>query len=198
MQPKTRIRRDWLVQAVSFYQNLGFFDQWSQIQIVTLIADLLRELDDRDFQALGRTIDTGAKYADLVLLRYDKARVWWDDTEADVAPGNEVYRSTILQWANISRGAFSPQNVHETWVTETGPVYITFTLFDQPVKIRAGYFDDYIDMDILRSINKLLVDTDFQYKMYQAFGQDAFVLVLKADEAEILQSARGWRFQPGI
>jgi len=53
-------------------------------------------------------------------------------------------------------------------------------------------------MDILRSINKLLVDTGFQFKMYAAFSQDAFVLVLKAEEAEMLQSLRGWRFQPGI
>jgi hypothetical protein len=156
------------------------------------------ELNEPYFQGMTREADANVSYVDLLLLRYDSARVWWDDTEADVAPGAEMYRSTIQELASISRNTFMPTDVHETWVTETGPVYLSFQLFGRPAKIKARYLDDFIDTDILKSINTLLVDMGFQFKMYEVFDQTAFVTVLKPDEIVLLTSARGWSFQPGI
>lgn len=198
MQPKRKIDYDWLIESLSFYQNLGFFDQWTQVSIEQIAVELAAELDDRYRQGLAQETNLFEKYVDLMLLANDRSRVWWDDTEADVAPGAEVYRKTIREWAGISRDIFLPIDVHETWITEAGPVYITFALFGQPVKIRANYYSDYIDTGILKSINKLLVDTDFQFKMYEVFDQTAFVIMLKTDEIGLLKTVRGWSFQPGI
>ena len=99
----------------------------------------------------------------------------------------------------ISRGAFSPDNIEETWESEKGPIWVSFTLNGTQHRIHPEYLNpgpDFIDVSILRDINRLIVGTGYQFEVQDALDEDqaAFIVVLTADEKEKLERERGWRF----
>lgn len=109
---------EWLTKRVEFFRRLEFF----QAQAGMSNAELAEWLASRG----GMDFDISDPLADLHLVRVDRDRVWWSDTEADVCESGEVYRETLLEWAHISRGAFTPSTITERWDSEEGPVTVTF------------------------------------------------------------------------
>lgn len=161
----------WLLTAITYFRELSFFEKQASLSDTELAA-MLRQLHDAEE---GEDFDPIDSYSDLLLLRWDEQRVWWDEVEADVCAENSVYERVIQEWGNISRGSFFPENVKETWHAEEGPVEITFVHRGEPVEIRPNYLDDYIDIDILGAINGLIQDTGIQFEVYRIFDQSAFV-----------------------
>ncbi len=133
-------------------------------------------------------------YADIFLLKFDYKRVWWNDIEADVCMENEIYTETINEWSSISRGLFMPKNIIELWKGEKGPIEISFNYQDRNYLITPKYCDDYIDLEILFQINKIVNKSNLRFELYDPFDQTAFIVGLSEIEKNKLQQERKWKF----
>lgn len=180
-----------LVRNVVFFRRLGFFSEWARKSDEDL-AGLLYDLHEREW---GSGFSEETWLADLELLRWDSRRVWWQDTEADVGPGNDVYVQTLEEWSKISRGSFLPSSLEESWATDRGPVSVSFELDGAVRTMSPRFLDDFIDVaGVAGAINRLIAPSGLAFQLFESFDQTAFVIVLSDAEAETL-TARGWRFQ---
>ena len=180
----------WLLQSLAFFRKLHFYQQFSYLSDEALAWELLYRWQEM----FGAALDLSRPYAELELLIWDTQRVWWEDLEADVCAGNDIYIQTIEQWQTISRGAFQPTTIIEHWASLTGPIRIAFEHQGQHHLLYPQYLDDYIDIDILCPINRMIQQSGIQFTVYHRFDQSAFVVALKAEEKEALATSRGWKF----
>src|SRR5438034_3717499 len=87
----------------------------------------------------GRELDPNSAHDFLALISIDSERVWWADLEDDVFLGENAYVGLFAEWAGISRGAFHPAAVEETWGPyQAPPIRITFRVGDQVYRARAA------------------------------------------------------------
>jgi len=142
----------------------------------------------------GTPLDPDDELVELDLTRLDEARVWWEDTEADVAPGNEVYVAWIEGLARISRGTLAPTRITERWAGEAGPVRVRVDLPSGPLEIRPRDLGDYVDIEtVLRALNEVIPPDGPRFVLYAPFDQTAFVTCVTDDERRRLEK-RGWPF----
>ncbi len=144
--------------------------------------------------AWGDTLKPDDPLVDLIVAAEDQQRVWWQDLEADVADGNDVYVETLQGWAAISQDAFQPAGITENWASGEGPVTITFSLGGEPREITPAYLEDWIDPGILMPINELIAPAGRRFELYKSFDQTAYVMALTDLERQGLE-ARGWCFE---
>ena len=181
-----------LSHSVNRFRALGFFLD-NEIFSDEELAEII---NGEHFALFRENIDPHGPFSDLLLLSYDKNRVWWEDTEADVLNGNNVYIDFINDLSRISRGVFSPSEISESWETDEGPISIEFFLDGERILINPKYIDDYIDVEIISDINKLLPSDKNKFELYRPFDQTAFILMLSKVEKIQLQKKRGWEFFP--
>lgn len=186
--------QEWLLHTIRYFRSIGFFETHSHLSDHELAA-MLRQWREKQW---GKDFDPSSIFSELGLLSWDKDRVWWKDTEADVCSGRTAYKRTITEWSNISRGTFLPENIQETWRSEQGPIEISCIQRGRLVTLHPEYLEDYIDLGLLVQINALISDTGMQFELYKPFDQTGFVLTLTADEKRRLQTERGWHFAKGI
>lgn len=182
--------KNWFVETIEYFRSLNFFERYKQLstaELAGIVSDWLKQDWDEELESPNILLE-------LSLLSFDEDRVWWDDTEADVCRANLVYAKTLQAWRRISRGTFLPEEVEEHWETEEGPIEVSFTLTSQPVKLYPEYLEDYIDLNLLPQINKLIDKSNMQFELYQPFDQTGFVVVLTDQEKKMLQKKRSWRF----
>lgn len=179
----------WLLQSVQYFRSLGFFAEHAALSDSQLAEHLTQAAMERH-----GVIDPANQLADLMLLSLDEQRVWWDDTEADVCAENQVYVDTLTRWSKISRSAFMPENIRETWDGEHGPVHVEFEHNGKKIALHPRFQHDYIDLNILQSINKVVADTGIQFRVHAIFDQTAFIVALTQDEKRKLEKDRGWKF----
>lgn len=142
-------------------------------------------------------------YKDLLLLAYDKSRIWWEDGEGDICPGDETYARTVQEWSCISRGVFQPTAIREVWYNPDGwsvgepdcQVTIHFHLDGQERILEPGRGYGWIDFGLLNGINPLIADTGFAYEEWDAgVDQCICLVVLTIEEKRRLIAERGWEF----
>src|SRR5262245_35178836 len=104
----------------------------------------------------GGPVDISHSLSPLHVLRFYQVRVWWEDIEADVCEGNNVYQRVLLEWARISRGCFSPTNIEERWDSDERPITVTFRTRGQTVTLNPECVDDWLDLAVLVPINALV------------------------------------------
>ena len=132
----------WLLETVHDLRALGFFEDPGRTD-----EDVAEELaEDYEF-TWNEPPDPTKPLIELELLTFDDARVWWEDTEADVAQGNDAYIEALEALRRISRGAFRPTAVTETWDGPTGPLHIVFLLDGMRRVIRPRYLNDFLDIE---------------------------------------------------
>ena len=178
-----------LEHRIGFFQELGLLPgdtPTTTNELAVAVANAYRE-------EWGEEIDISGSLADLEILRYGGAAIWWEDTEADVYPGNDVYVRVIAEWAAISHGSFAPERIEESWESDSGPITVSFSLSGNLVSLRPEYLDDYIDPRILVQINDTIRSSGRQFELHRAFDQTAFIVCLTQDQMERLRR-RGWRF----
>lgn len=139
---------------------------------------LLADLDQPEFlrrfeQARRRPFDPDDRSDLPWLVAADANHVWMDDTEADVGAENQVYREFLQSLAAISGGAFDPQDITERWAADTGPITVAFTLAGVRHEVHPAHVDDWMDLEILASINALLPT-----HRYECWGLDQVALVV--------------------
>ena len=180
---------DWLVERVRQLRALGFFADPARddVRLATELAA------DHEAEA-GTPLDPEDELVELDLTRLDEGRVWWEDTEADVVPGNDVYVAWIEGLARISRGTLAPTRVTEDWAGEAGQVRVRVDLSSGPLEIRPRDLGDYTDIEtVLRALNAVLPGDGPRFALYAPFDQTAFVTCVTDDERRRLEE-RGWAF----
>ena len=156
--------------------------------------ELGEELEAALTEEWGERIPDDRPLFELLVAALDRTRVWWGDLEADVADGNDVYASTLAEWAAVSADSFQPEQIEETWESEAGPVTIRFTLDGDEVELTPEYLEDWIDPRIISPINERIAASGRQFTLVKAFDQTAFLLALDPGERAALE-ARGWCFE---
>lgn len=155
-------QRDAVVALVARFQRYGFF-------VGSDPDDLLRRFQ-RDWR---RPFDPADESHRPWFLALDDRHVWMDDTEADVGAGNQVYCEFLRAMAAISRGSFDPRDIAEVWDSATGPITVSFTLAGSHQQVQPACRDDWLDVDILAAINRMLATHQFA-----CWGIDQMALVV--------------------
>lgn len=186
--------RDWFTSLVAFYRPLAFFQHgpFSRKSDAQVAEDLYAEEVHTCMETYPGP--PAADHRELRALAEDPKRVWWQDTEADVCPGNEEYVETLGEWARISRGAFSPGGVVERWEGEKGPVVVEFTLAGTRHRITPEYLDDYIDTGVLSQINRIIAPSGLRFEGIWPVDQSMFIVVLTPEEKQRIERERGLKF----
>ncbi|MDQ3856631.1 MAG: hypothetical protein M3281_09605, partial [Chloroflexota bacterium] len=134
------------------------------------------------------------QYGDLTLLAGDRCRVWWRDLEG-VFPGEELYLTTVTEWAAISRGAFAPQAMVERWQGPDGPAELEFMLDGRQHRVHhPNVHDDHLNIGIVRDINRLIAGTGYRFAVCDNLGMPNWITVLTSEERDQLRRDRGWSF----
>lgn len=176
-----------LNDRVKYFYDLGLLDIKKTHQKVA------NEIRLKHIEDWGENPETKGILDDYIILKYGSGKIWWKDTEADVLNGNNVYVHTLNEWAEISENSFSPMKIIEKWKTDEGPIVVEFELNQKPHAFYPEYLDDYIDIDILKKINKLMPNEKNQFEWVVPFDQTAFVMwVSKVEKRDLIR--RGWRF----
>ena len=140
--------------------------------------------------------DLGSAHDHLDVLGLDRERVWWEDIEVDMFPEERPYATALERWAAISGGALRPEEIDETWADdEEGPVTVSFVHDGERVELHPKWNDDWLDLDLLHDLNRLIAPSGRRFAQGHTHGQDAFVLCVTADERERLQQL-GFPFAP--
>ncbi len=119
---------------VAALRKIGFFADRKGDSDAAVAADVQSDIES----ASGSPADAGDRMLDLMVAATDANRVWWNDLEADVGPDNAVYEETLGEWAAISKGAFAPTGIKESWGADTGPVSVTYQLDGSKQTLDAG------------------------------------------------------------
>jgi len=186
---KSEEAKAWLVEFCRFWRGLGFFEKFKGVSDEGL-AQKLTEMIPRES---GFPFNPRDEFTEIGVLMLDPDRFWFEDTEADVCMENKVYERIISEWAKISRGAFNPQELHELWHSDKGPIEVHFKLKDQSHTLHPDYNDDWFDLPILIEINKMIKDTGAMFYVYVP-DQCAGVIALTKEEHAVIKKERKIKF----
>jgi len=211
---------DNLIISVKYFRSLGFFSQEADLSNEQLVLrifgegkeaglsisnpspaeDVVREdTGDPEFDAMiWRSIRPRPDYPDWNLVSRDKSRVWWEDGEGDITPGDEVYVCTLMAWSRISRGTFLPTNAREVWHKPKAwpecKVKLEFLLNGRKKLLEPWDSFGWIDYSLIESINKLIAKTGFAYYSFDTQDQTTGLVVLTSEEKHRLVEERNWKF----
>ncbi len=179
-------------ETFAYYKEMGFFQSMNVSEVEKTFLDNypMDFAADKEFDPYQDNTYYQL-FADQFILQLDKSRVWMEDTEADVGKGNDVYVKVLKQWAQISRGAFNPTDIVETWNTEEGPVKLQFILNGDKVILYPQYMNDFIDVGILKKINTKIAGSGYQFAVV-AIDQQVFVTALNEKELAKISNERLW------
>lgn len=187
----------WLVDAVRAYRAAGFFRRYESLSDDE-VADRLQAGHRKQWEEdLGPTPDH-PPLAEILVMSKDPERAWWEDTEADVLPGNRVYERVLGRWAEISLNSFRLDRVAERWGSPSGPVIVEVLAGAERLELRPRVREDWLDMGILEPVNGLLdrLGSPRRFATLDPGDQTAFVTCLSETERKTIESDRGVPFGP--
>lgn len=123
--------RDWLVESLGFYRELGFFKSpKTDEQVADWIERVnLRERRRWRYGSLDNLQEgTGYFHDDLTLLRFDRRRALEFDFESPRTGGWGMYSYELRRLARISCNAFEPHEIEELALSQEmdADVLLTF------------------------------------------------------------------------
>ena len=207
MEAESRFRA-WLIEGIQYYLTLGFFQKYSQLsdqelteQIETIRANFRQQFPtERDFNSVylefaDPMFDPTMGHLDPYFLRWDTIRTWSETEGASVSRNNQEYLRAFERWSEISRGYFLPQDLKETWETESESVAIEFTINGMKQRIKPEYFEEYMDLEILVEINLLIAQTGYRFEVCELSPDWNLVIVLSLAEKERIERERRLEFE---
>lgn len=186
---KSEAAKAWLSDFGRFWRGLGFFEKMKDLSDPEF-AGRLQEMAGKDIAVPFNKRD---EYTEISILMLDPDRFWFEDTEADVCMENKVYVRILSEWAKISRGAFNPQELHELWHSDKGPIEVHFKIKGQSHTLRPEYNDDWFDLPILIEVNKIIKDSGTMFYVYVP-DQCAGVIALTKEEHALVKKERKIKF----
>lgn len=183
----------WVREALAFYRPLGFFSHY-QGSDAAVVSKLARNLLESSSDTITEE-DLDAPEFDLFFLSLDPLRCLYSSMHFGefLAPGNDAYVASLEALAAISRGAFKPTNIKETWDTPEGPIRLSFDFEAMPREIKIETWDGAFDFRILLQLNGLLAKNDYRFEM-APLDDILFVTVLGAQERYRLEQYRELAF----
>ena len=202
-----------IAMAVGSLRQLGFFADRTEVTDAALAREIdsaiAQALEQRGFDAAvpGRTtgwLDMASRYSmrmvepheiDLLLLSEDPTRLWWKSLD-QVRDGHNAYVRLLNEWAGISRGAFQPRDITESWGEDGESVIVSFDLDGaEQIFVHLTGHDTMLDTAGLRAlINPLIADTGIQFEIVDVHHMPNIVIALTAEERATLENVRGWSF----
>jgi hypothetical protein len=185
---------NWLIDAVEFYYPRGFFRQVKGSQD-DLLVKLLPHIEAQGEEEELTQAELESPEFDLFLLSFDPMRTLYEsmDFGAALGQGLNAYVDTVKALARISRGAFNPTNISESWESPKGPIRIHFEVGGQKKTLKVDLWGGMFDFRILLQLNLLLWDTPYRYEM-APMDDILFVTVLTAAEKIELERLRNLAF----
>ena len=192
--PSAKIQ-NWVLEAVQYYHALDFFTDYHHLSNEAIVNEIVNQpLRGNVGKLFDSSYRPSKERVDIDLLSWDTQRVWWGDTECDVAFDNEIYEMKLEEWSQISRGVFQPEDIREYWKTETGPIWLEFTLNKQSHRIELEYNDDWLDLNLLTQVNCIISETDYQFVSYATHDQSLCLMVLNDAEKQRIAHERKLEF----
>ena len=120
--------------------------------------------------------------------------MWWRDLEG-VFAGEEACVTTLTEWAEISRGAFAPEEIVERWHSAEGLVDIEFVVGGwRHCVSHPNLRDDFLNIAIVSEINRLMGHSGYHFPVCDNLGMPSWVVALRREEDDRLRHERGWTF----
>jgi hypothetical protein len=187
-----------LVDAVRVYRRAGLFADSARTDEAVAVELAERHEDEWGEPLVPPPADRPAQLTDILIMAADPTRVWWDDTEADVVPGNDAYVALVGELAAISGGAFAPVEVVERWDGEDGPVGVSITTSDgRRVEVSPRVDGEWLDVgSVVDGLNRLLPATGRRFWRADTGDQTALVASLTDTERSIIEAGRPLRLTP--
>ena len=167
-----------VVTAARAFRAAGYFALSGELSDEDFARALVRTWEEYEGEDLTEETDE----IDWKLVVLDADRTVYDDTEADVGAGNNVYVSYLRRLSKCSGGAFKITNVKEDWKTQPGSVIVSLRLNDERRHLRLADCNDWIDPDVITGLNELLPSDGPRFFIVDTGGQSA--IVTRATEAE--------------
>ena len=187
--------REFLLDCARFYRGLGFFAQHASLTDEAL-ADELERIRREEWEW---HLDPDRTEDQLTLASWDKDRVWWEDAYEWLGDLETMYTDALLGWARVSRGAFRPTDIVETWASPDGPVTVEFTMdgvrYRLTPKIEGS--PETLDLDVLGPINALIAPSGLRFQEVDTTDQTTCLVAMTPAEREAL-ARRGWPLQDWI
>ena len=132
---------------------------------------------------------------DVLAIAGDVSRVWWRNLD-QVETGRNAYVTMLRRWSEISRGAFNPENIQESWGGPGESIFVSFSLNgEEHLFIHLTSHDDLLDTAGMQAlVNPLIEETGVQFEIVDLHHTPNVVVVLAASEREQLERDRGWSF----
>ena len=132
---------------------------------------------------------------DMLVVASDSSRVWWRDLD-QVGSNRNAYATMLQRWSEISRGAFNPENIQESWGKPGESIFVSFSLNGgEHLFIHLTSYDDLLDTVGMRAfVNPLIEQTGIQFEIVDLHHTPNIVIALSSGEREQLERERGWRF----
>jgi hypothetical protein len=190
----SELLEEWLIDAVDFYLPRGFFRQVKGTP-QDLVARLLPHLEAQEEDQELTEEELDSPEFDLFFLSFDPMRTLYEsmDFGAALGPGLDAYVDTVKALARISRGAFNPDQITESWDGPKGPIRISFTVEAKEKTLKVDTWGGMFDFRILLQLNLLIWDTPYRYEM-APMDDILFVTVLTAAEKTELERLRNLAF----
>lgn len=177
-------------ESIEFFRQIGFFQQWGRMTNQTIIGKLEKFQEESNLAPFRPS----RKTVDFELVAWDSKRVWFQDPDALVLPGNEAYVQAFWELANISRKQFAPTSVEEIWEGNEGPITVRFHHKRKKYEISPKCQETYFDYGIVGNINELLKESRFRFEVCGDILENPIVLLLHEEEKELLRVKRNWTF----
>lgn len=180
-----------LEQAVRFYRGMGFFAKDSQLSDSELGLKLSKACEQK-YEAPLRP--RGRPYGIDDLLALDEARVWEAEIESFYEAHENAYAEAIKALGAISRAAFNPEEVRETWSEDSDSVAVSYKCGGKDYRIESATSQSWIEIgQLLTYLNRALEGSGCRFESVSSISH-VRVLVLTPDENRRLERERGWHF----
>ncbi|MBI3928570.1 MAG: hypothetical protein HY319_23730 [Armatimonadetes bacterium] len=179
--------RTWLTELVAFYRRFGFFGAYRKASDEDAVRQLVQ------LQAPRGGFEPGVPRADLQALRWDTTRVWTEDPSLQITPGSRAYVKTLAEWSRISRGAFLPRGLTESW--DQNRIWLDLAIDGEPAGFEAlDAGDNLIDLEMVKDVNNLIKHPYYRLEIIENDKQIVSIMVLTAEEKIQIERARGLPF----
>jgi hypothetical protein len=195
-----KVPKEKVIKSISILRESGFFEEYDKLSD-SAIYEKLHSLRKIEYSKIfEKEYDPGMELDEFELCILDNKKVLYIDLEADVCSENNVYVDVIKKYSTLTNNIFNPQNITETWDSESGPIKVTFELDNKKEEFNPKYNDDWLDSIVFEICNKeirkkniRLVDClgDSKY----GFGQDIAIMRLTKEEQKILEKNFKWKFR---
>jgi hypothetical protein len=183
--------------AVINLRELGLFEKYKRLDDEEVTKVLFEQAKNKyqygDFNEIFNAQNDNYWF-ELRVAELDDNRVWYHDLEAGTFKGSMVYAETVKEFGKLSGGFLQPENIKEEWISEKGPVNISFQDKDTFRIFKLESKDDWYNPDFFKHLESSMKNNGSPYELYmhKKTGQDVFVIRLTKKEKEQFEKKLKW------